>query len=318
MLLNEDQWQERPVHKLLSKQGHVIMKLAAQLLGNVQGDTIMRVHEFAEEIGASAGSVHAAMGYLREIDAAQLEGHGRLGTIVQDLNYPLLWSLAFSRPLVGMLPLPYSKRFEGLAMGLRQQLTTQHSGLELRFMRGSTSRLQALVSHKADWVLLSRFAAETADVHGFDVDILFLLGEGTYLGHQILIGHQGVTEIQDGMRVGIDTKSPDHAWVVRTVCRGKRVKFVEIDYSQGLKLLQNGEIDVTVWTREDLPAELSDFAIMPLDRQPNKEFGRLTEATIVVKKGDVAVTHVLASILDLSQIRLIQEDVVKLKRLPAY
>jgi hypothetical protein len=303
---------------LLSKQGHVVMALARQLLSCEPGDTIMRVQEYAAELEASTGTIHAALSYLQDSEAVTLEGRGRLGTVVHQLDYPLLWKLAFGRSVVGALPLPYTKRFEGLATGIREQFDRCPVSLDVRFLRGSSHRLQGLASNHFDWVLISRFAAETASVHGFAIETVMLLGPGTYTVDHVLLGKPGVGGLRDGLRVGIDTRSSDHSWIVRTLCRGLKVEFVEINYSQVLKLLESGVIDVTVGPREHLPANHEHFSIIPLSSQAGMDLTPFTEAALVVDRGNRAAVHILKSVLEAEQLLHSQREIVNLARLPAY
>src|SRR4051812_18657515 len=166
---------------LLSKQGLVITELARSLLLCETGDRTARVQEYAERLDASVGTVQVALTYLQSVGAAQLEPRGRLGTYARMLNYPLLWKLALNRPLSGGMPLPYSRRFEGLATGIRLQFAQQPLDLDLRFMRGAAQRMQLLATGMLDWALVSRFAAETAAAHGFAIDTVLLLGPDTYM-----------------------------------------------------------------------------------------------------------------------------------------
>lgn len=305
--------------ELLSKQGQVITVLAGQLLASKPGDALLRVQDNATELEASVGTIHSSLNYLQDIGAAQLEGRGRLGTFAQTLDYSLLWSLAMRRPLIGAMPLPYTRHLEGLATGIRAQFNQQPLNLDLRFMRGSTNRLQRLSSQEIDYAIVSRFAADTAHVQGFDLDVLLLLGPGTYTAKHVLLLNQPTADgIEDGMRVGIDTKSADHARVVHAVCRGQRVKFINIDYNQGLKLLNSDVIDATVWTEEDLPAEFANLKIIPLDTGENPTLVQLSEAALVVERGNTAVSHVLQDILKSDALRKIQKDVIDFVQLPAY
>ncbi len=325
MMSNESNQSERAARntrgfdtQLLSKQGQIVASLAGELLSREPGDYTLRVQEYATLFNASVGTVQSALNHLQHTGAARLEGHGRRGTVIRELRYSTLWSLALGRAVVGGMPLPYTKRFEGLATGIRLKFSQEPMALDLRFTRGATSRLQMLSSREYDWVILSRFAAETANAHGFDIEIVMTLEPQTYQSNQIQLFAPGVTSLQDGLRIGIDPKSPDHSAVVRVISRGKQVDFVEIDYSQGLNLIRSGVIDATVWSREDVPMELEGLTIVSLDRQADPIFKQTSEAAIVVNREDCQTIHILKAILNSTDLHQIQQEVVQRLRLPMY
>ncbi len=303
---------------LMSKQGMVVTELARILISAVQGGRLAPVQEYAARLEAGAGTVQAALDYLQKHGAVRLEARGRLGTHATELSYPLLWSLAFQRPIIGSMPLPYSRRFEGLATGLRQQFLREPVDLDLRFMRGAAQRMQALASHTSDWALVSRWAAETAEAHGFAVQIVMSLGPRSYMaGHSLLLPSSTGT-LQAGMRVGVDMHSMDHVYLVRAISRGRQVELVPIDYSQGLDHLLSGAIDATVWSEEDIPTDLTNLTIVPLDPQAEPALVPLSEAVIVVNKGNQATQYVLGAVLEHDELLRIQQDVLQRNRLPNY
>ena len=216
-------------------------------------------------------------------------------------------------------PLPYTKRFEGLATGVRELTAGQPLTVQLQFQRGALNRLAALASHGCDWAVVSRFVAETAPFHGFSVDIVGLLGPQSYMtDHVLLFGDPAARAVRDGMRIGIDTQSTDHSYVVRTVSRGRAVTFVEIKYDQGLRLIASDVIDATVWSREDVPPEIDHVAVVPIDAQIAAEVTRLSEAAIVVNADDKPTAHVLTELLNWPRLLAILHEVVALARVPTY
>jgi hypothetical protein len=305
--------------ELLSKQGQVITELAKQLLTSRIDDSILRVQDYATELDTSVGTIHSSLNYLQSIGATQLEGRGRLGTFVQSLDYPLLWSIAVGRPLVGAMPLPYTRRLEGLATGIRTQFDHPHINLDMRFVRGSTNRLQKLSSATIDYAIVSQFAADTAHVHGFDIDVVLTLDAGSYTSrHVLLLSDTNTHDIQDGMRVGIDMASADHARIVHTVCRGKSVEFIHIDYIQALQLLNSHQIDATVWTEEDLPVEFASLKVMALDKEKYGILKSLSVAVIVVQKNNAQIMSILKSLLDSAGLQNIQRDIIEFNKIPSY
>ncbi len=303
---------------LFSKQGLVIADVARVLLAIDVGQRIERIQTYALRFNASVGTVQAALDYLQTVGAARLEARGRLGTFASALNYPVLWSLAQQRPVVGALPLPYSRRFEGLATGVRLQFGLQPLDLDLRFMRGAPQRLQALAAHTLDWALVSRFAAETAHAHGFAIETVLELGSQSYMAHHALLLSAGASTLENGMRIGVDQHSADHVYITRAISRGYHVELVPIEYNQGLHLITSGALDAIVWSQEDIPVDFNSLTIVPLDPDREPALATLSEGVVVIDQGNHAITHVLAATLDRRQLIQIQRDVIDRNRLPTY
>ncbi|GAB4521764.1 MAG: GntR family transcriptional regulator YhfZ [Anaerolineae bacterium] len=295
----------------------MITLLAEALMSYIPDDRIPSMQEYAQVLDVSVGTVQSAVNALQVSGVVKLENRGRLGAFIADINYGELWALAHNRAMVGILPLPFSRRLEGLATGMRQQFNTQPFSLELRFIRGATTRLQKLQSHQCDWTVVSRYVAENAAVHGFDVQVLALLGEETYTVEHVLVT-LGADTLTDGMRIGIDPNSTDHAYIVRMASRGKQVEFVEMDYSQGLELLEQGAIDATIWTRDDVPPTTKHVRVNPLQQMGDRNFALFGEAAIVTQPDNRSIQNVLTALLDVAAIRQTQESVLQRLQLPSY
>lgn len=300
---------------LFSKHGQIVAALARSLLERTPGDRITRVHEYAARLDASVGTVQAGLQYLTSVGAVHLEARGRLGTYAVTIDHPLLWSIAMRRPLVGALPLIYSRRLIGLATGLRTQFDRLPIDLELRFIRGAGQRVQALASQQCDWALLSRHAAMQYP----EIDVVTELGPDTFMAQHVLILRDAAAPgIQDGMRIGVDPSSGDHTLIVHATCRRHGVEFVEIDYAEGLNLVMSGVIDGTVWSCEDVPSEIADLRVLPLNANDYPELVNLGTAALVVDKGNRPVAAVLGAAIETNELHLIQNEVLERRREPAY
>lgn len=306
------------MNDLLSKHGKSVTELAKLLLHHQIGDRIPAVQQIATDQGLSVGTVQAAISHLQALGFAEFEMRGRLGAFVQTLDYAGLWALAYRRPLIGALPMPYSKRFEGLATGLRAAFEGVRCDLDLRYSRGATARFAWLHGRQCDFAVVSRYAAETAWAHGFDVYPVVALGQDTYTVNQVLVLRGGA--LRDGLRVGIDMHSADHAYMVRLLTKGYRVNFISIDYSTSIDLLLRGEIDATVWTAHDLPALPPDVTVInAADLAPTDEqAARLGEGVIVVLSDHLPARHALAAVVNVDDLRAVQTAVIEGRRLPAY
>ncbi len=304
---------------LLTKQGQIIVSLAGQLASAKPGERLLPVQEYAELFQAAAGTLQNALDYLQEIGAAKLDARGRLGTYVVGLDYAQLWQIGFRRPLIGAVPLPYTRHIEGLATALHAQCAAAHLPAALRFMRGSTERLQALAASTVDWALVSKFAARTAHAHGFAVTAVLALGPHSYLDSHVLLMRSHLNgRLPDGARLGVDFLSTDHTYVSRAISRGKKVELVKIQYDQSLELLAAGAIDAVVWTNHDVPVSLADITIVPLEAAEDPELAELSEAVLVTEQGRTAVGHLLPTLLNIPDLLAIQRAVIDRVRIPSY
>lgn len=302
--------------ELLSKQGKIVTQMAEDLLIRQVNDRVPSMQDYADLFNASVGTVQSAANYLQAEDMVQFVSRGRLGAYVEAISYSKLWRVARNRLIVGTQPLPYSRQLAGLATALRAQFTGHNVDGNFRYVRGSSTRMQMLQSNACDWIVASRYAAQTADVHGFDLEMAFQFGEHTYTTDQVLLIRQEFEMgLSDGLRVGIDMNSTDHAFLVRSITRNYAITFVEIEYQRGVELLLANEIDAAIWTSTDLPA--SGVHIIEIDHSQER-FIPLSEAVIMIRPNDLAVKHLLQEILDVESIKQIQREVISSQRLASY
>lgn len=304
---------------LVSKQGMAVVELANLLLTHQRGDRIQSVQQYAAEFGIGVGTVQAALAYLQEVGAVDLDSRGHLGTFIREINYPLLWSLTGQHHIVGGMPLPYSRRYEGLATGLHEAFEKSGVALNLLYTRGALNRLRALKEGKLDFVVLSRFAFENASDYGLAIEEVLGLGSESYVGqHIILLRDHGGQEIEDGMRVGIDPSSIDQALLAKEACRDKNVELVRINYMNLMTAMQRGQIDATVWNRDDFYASSYPFKVVPLAPKDPVQAQKNTEAVIAVEKDNRLALRTLRSIIDKELVRDIQKQVMENELIPIY
>jgi hypothetical protein len=305
---------------LVSKQGVAVIKLANLLLTHQRGDRIRPIQHYAGKFGIGVGTVQAALAYLQEIGAVALDSRGHLGTFIREINYPLIWSLTGQSHIVGGMPLPYSRRYEGLATGLYVAFNQAGVALNLVYTRGALNRLRALARGKFDFVVLSRFAFSNAIEYGLAIEEVLGLGSESYVGqHIILLRDHDRKEIEDGMKVGIDPSSIDQVLLAKEACRGKDVEFIEINYMNLMTAMQEGQIDATVWNRDDFYASSYPFRAVPLSLtgELTRTEGN-TEAVIAVEKDNRLVLQTLRSIINKELICDIQKQVMENKLTPIY
>jgi hypothetical protein len=301
---------------LISKQGVVVIKLAKLFLTHQPGDRIQPIQFYAKKFKTGVGTLHAAIAYLQEIGAVGLDSRGHLGTFIREIDYPLIWSLIGQNHIVGGMPLPYSRRLEGLATALNEAFDQAGVALNLVYTRGALNRLQALVKQKFDFVILSRFAFNNAIAYGLSIEEVLSLGIGSYVGqHIILLRDHSRQGIEDGMRVGIDPSSIDQMLLAKDACAGKVTQSVEINYMNLMTAMQQGQIDATIWNGDDFYASNHPFKAIPLSQTHAQEN---TEAVIAAEQGNRIVLQTLRSIIHKDQVHAIQQQVMENQRMPIY
>ena len=111
---------------LYQKIGVTISNLALNLLSKNVGDRIWPISQYQEEFGVSRGTMQNAFRYLEEKGAVVLERHGYQGTYIKDLNHTKLQENCLLQQILGIMPLPYSRTYEGFATAIYEQLSKVH------------------------------------------------------------------------------------------------------------------------------------------------------------------------------------------------
>jgi hypothetical protein len=300
---------------LLSKQGRIVISLGCDLIGRDVGERLPTVQEYARRYSTSVGTVQNAQSFLQQQSLVKLQPRGHQGTFLSEIDRRSLWKLVHPGDMVGAMPLPYSPRYEGLATAFYQAFEQAEIPLNLVFMRGSAARLKALAEERCDFAIMSAFAlAEAEDSERAFVSALNL-GRESYVGEHVLLFHQpGMQQIQNGMRVGIDSQSVDQAHLTQQACAGKQVTFVEIGYMQLAAALQKDVIDATVWNSDEL-RRYPELHTAPLPAALNSHN---TEACVITLNESTHLIALLNECLNVDIIRQIQTEVMNGSRLPRY
>lgn len=301
---------------LLSKNGYVTLTLAKEFLKYSVGDKIPTVSQISEDFELARGTVQNALKTLQVNDAIRIESKGHLGSYLIKKNMKVLLEFAGITSIVGVMPLPYSRRYEGLASGLLVAMENHYNiPASMAYMRGSMNRISMLESKRYDYAIISRAAAEQiADIYD-NIVIVKSFGRYSYLSeHVIIFKNKKFKSIQDGMKVGVDSDSVDQKSLSEEICKGKKVEFVHVDYSQSLKRVLSGDIDAAVWNKDEILdklieinyAEIQDVNILA------------DEAVLVVNKDEPELASLLDEIIDVNTVVNIQKLVLEGKITPSY
>ncbi|AQS56362.1 MAG: GntR family transcriptional regulator [Novibacillus thermophilus] len=296
--------------RLYTKNGLAARKIAGRLLSVKPGERIPRVSDFASELSLGRGTVQGALRLLEDMGAIDLEARGHLGTFLKSKDDHALWEIAGMSQLVGVMPLPYSRKYEGLATGLLEAFHDLDVPFNLAFMRGSKHRLDALKSGRYDFAVISGLAGELAEDQMEDLHVVKRLGPYSYVsGHEIFFADASETAIRDGMRVGIDYSSADQYMLTSYECRGLAVEFVEVNYMQLIDMLRERKIDAAVWNKDEFRhADLLGRAPFQSERA-QKLSQKVSEAVLVAESENNEVVKQRLADLSVDKVRRVQQKV---------
>ena len=109
-------------YNLVTKNAHTVRELAKYFITVEENSRIVTVSEFESMIDTARGTIQNSLKVLSEANAITLVSRGHLGTFLIHKNLSLLLNFAGITFLVGVMPLPYSKLYEGLSTGLVQTM----------------------------------------------------------------------------------------------------------------------------------------------------------------------------------------------------
>lgn len=293
-------------------------EIAQDLLLHQVGDRIATVAEFSRRCRTGHGTIEAALAELQQSGAVRLRRRGHLGTFIEAMDRAELRRQAGMVTLYGLMPLPYSRSYEGLATGFYENFQDQGFRFALGYMRGASERWQAVVEGKADFAVMSLYAFERLAAREGG-ELVHSFPPGSYVSaHVVFFSHPGPRVIEDGMRVGIDRSSADQAELTMAECQGKRVELVETPYMTLLEGLRLGRLDAAVWSADDrVVAPTLPHAPLQSPRAVEMQ-AKNTAAAIVALRERRVVAATLRDLLRPGLIRQVREEVMSGARVPRY
>ncbi len=300
----EDVWQQR--------HGDVPQRLARDLIGRQIGERLPRVHDYAANLRVGNSTIQAGMQYLQNLGAVELISRGHLGTFIRCVNHTKLWEIAGVGTVACAMPLPYSRRFEGLATGLSSAFREAEIPFGLAFVRGANSRLRAIVSGRCELAVVSHLAAEHCLAAGQPVTIGARLGPRSYLDGHVLLWSGRPVEMfyPKGLRVGYDPKSLDQLVFLDVEFAGLDIQRVPITYNQMHIGLQEGKIDVAPYNADEVRPEWNLTVTPPYTRAGRALLHAGSEAVLLVHAARPEVSRLLADVIQVETITSVQSGVL--------
>lgn len=301
---------------LISKNALAVEHLAKYFIGIENNSRIKTISELENEIMAARGTIQNSMTLLKNVGAITLKPRGHLGTFLISKDLSMLLRYANISFIVGVMPLPYSKLYEGLSTGLLHTMENQlNVPVNMAYMRGANRRIEMVLNGRYDFAILSKFAAINYLNKFDDIEIITEFEPGSFLNkHVVMFNSPDKHVIEDGMRVGIDYDSIDQASLTLEVSKSLNVKLVEVSYNQLVEKLLSNEIDAAIWNDDEQSRKTP--AITTRDLKLDNNYN--TIAVIVIDKGRQDLKQLLMTLINIDEVQQIQQQVVNNERIPSY
>lgn len=298
--------------KTLNKVDLAIIAIARDMLILKIGSRVKSVKEYSEELGISVGSIQKAFGTLENEGVIKLTKNGVFGKKLEDKDKNLLIQKSFLNYVVGVMPLPYSKRYEGLAMAIKSSFEKYGINFYFAYMQGSRIRLKLLENEVYDFAIMSNLAFINSK--NDKLQKIFSLGNGSYVSKHVLLKNVNSNK---KVKVGIDKNSEDQYFLSRKYFEGKNYDVVDVNSDNIVKDIQNGNIDQAILSADEIEENsISDIEIIDI---LNEEYINLAnEAVIVIKKENKLMGSLIKQILNIENIRTIQKKVLEKIIVPRY
>ena len=281
------------------------------------GERIQSISRYQEEFQVSRGTIQNAICYLKEVRAVELVSCGHLGTFIEKIDYEKLQECCLTQGLMGIMPLPYSLIYEGMATAMYEQLKDLR--FNMAYVRGAIGRIELVESGAYHFAIGSQFAVEHEIQCGREIEAVFNFGVGSYLSkHVLLLRDHGKNGITEGMRVAYDSESLDQSCLTTNIVKGKKVELVNMRTQQTITALLDGNIDAGVWNYDDVLENhcLDDLKVVFLTESEYNE--KFSTAVMVIRKNNKYLKKILEKNISVSKTLEILSDVCKGKKHPYY
>ncbi|CAG21160.1 GntR family transcriptional regulator YhfZ [Photobacterium profundum] len=293
----------------IKKEGAAVINIARYLMSQKEGARLRTIDSLAEEFELSVGLVQKALKKIEADGVIALSRQGRNGTYISRLDSEKIVRLAGLGHVVCAMPLPYIKHSEGLASGLKAQM----SSLPLYFahMRGAGVRAKLLSSGVHDIAIMSKLAAQS---YSDGLTVAVNLGKNSYSHDHRVIYRKG--EYGGIRRVGVDSDSPDQQILTKQAFPDQDIDIVEINYGDSLIHLASRNIDAVIWLTEAIDMDNVGLAEKSLNHIPQCEMA--SEAVLLVRNEAPHIKALLRNLINKDALNSHQKKVVTGEITPSY
>jgi len=299
-----------------NKTSQIVLELVKDLFNLNVGDKLRSVREYVKLFDTSQGTVQNALNYLVETGGIAIDKRGSRGSFLSKFDFEIILGVIDKQHLLGCMPLPYSKRYEGLASGL-SGLGKGILRFHLMYMRGSENRISRLLEGSVDYAILSHAAALNAINNGVKIEIAKAFGKQTFVSKHVLVkSRKYQKDDSKPIILGVDETSLDQIEIAKILETKMNLKLKYINASLIRNYLDSGEIDATIWNYDEIKEKHLNYEYE--DLKDIDELDKFTETVLVIKLNDHFTRRIIQDEVDKEKILKIQEDVINMVQTPVY
>lgn len=295
------------------KSALIAMYMARDLFLAEPGDRIPTINEYTQTFEVSRGIVQNALEELTRSGSITTEKRGVLGTFLIRSDREKLYSRTGWKTCIGTMPIPVTPNFVSLATAVCEVLAPAPREFTFAYMSGAAKRVQALRDGNCDFTILSKGAAERSIREDEDLVICAELTGACYEApYQLCFMNPEKTQVEDGMRIGVDPVCLDQVYLTKLLCQGRHVKIVEFPFV-GLKdIVDSGNIDCTLfrdgsWNRDWKGLQMRT---VPLNEIPELAGVDTHTPVVLIRRDNYGIDRLLNKHLDAASIAHIQQQVM--------
>lgn len=299
----------------MGKTIDAVQVLARAVMSVPIGGQVPTTLELAKDAKTGNGTVQAALKHLEGTGAVALSAHGSSGRRVVAKDLAALWTASGRGAFTGVMPLPESREFAGLATALSEAAERRGVHLQLLFRQGSAVRLKFLESERVDFTIMS---AAVALAQSSPVSALTLAPHTYYRKDSVVVVTAAGASVGTPTRVPVDRNSADHVRLTRH--EFPDAELVDTPYSFVPELIVSGDFEAAVWHQSNSSPLLvaSGLSIHPLSRPRDAAGDALDRAALVWRSADTAVGGIVSEFFEASFLERIQSEVMNGTRIPQY
>jgi hypothetical protein len=289
--------------------------VAGRLFGAAVGERIPTTAELAGAAEVGYGTIAGVLKSLSDDGIVTVTTHGAQGSRLVSRDAVRLWRAAGRGPLLGVLPLPASPEFSGLATAVTVLAERWDLPVQLLYRQGAGERFEFLRTGQVDWIGASKGARR---ISGAGVAHR-TLAPFTYYGRNAVVVITAVgCEPKPRGRVPIDRRSYDHTAL--TEAEFPDATYVETPYLAIPEMVVAGEVDAAVWHQTSSSPLLvaTGLEIHPLRRPSPADADGSSCAALYWRVDDVAAATLIDEVLRPEDVQRIQQEVIAGERMPQY